>query len=48
MHEDGALSNNSNYFQLVTFVTKGSILDTAEVLDPPMPQARRVEQNTYK
>ena len=40
-----ALSNNSNDLQLLTFVTKCSILDAAGVLGLPMPKARRVEQN---
>ena len=38
---------NSNSFQLLTFVTKSSILNAARVLDLPMPKERRVEQNTY-
>ena len=31
----------------LSFVTKGSILDAAGVLNLPMPEAKRVEQNTY-
>ena len=31
----------------MTFATKGLILDAAEVLDPPKPKARRVEQKPY-
>lgn len=31
----------------MTFVTKRSIVNAARVLDPPLPKARRVEQNTH-
>ena len=42
-----ALSKNSNDLQLLTFVTKGTILDAAWVPGLPMPKATKVEHNTY-
>ena len=30
----------------MTFITKHTILNAPKVLDPPMPKARREEQNT--
>ena len=46
-YKDGTLCNNSNKFQPLFFVTKGSILNAARVLDPPMPKAKKVEQITH-
>ena len=34
-----------SFVTIVTFVTINSILNVTGVLDPPMPTARRVEQN---
>ena len=38
--------SNAIRFQTLTFVTNSSVLNAAGVLNPPMPKARRVEQNT--
>ena len=40
--QDGAFSNNSNDLQVLTFVTKGSILDAASALSLPMS---KIEEN---
>ena len=45
--QDGTLSNNSNSFQPLSFVTKSSIINVAGVLKPLMPEVTRVEQNTH-
>ena len=39
--------SNTKSFQLLTLVTKSSILNATGVPRPRMPGPRRVEQNTY-